>query len=143
MNQQIPMALQAVLYMGSISITLLVAVLIVQLLRFRRQTERVVRAVEELKAEVDPLVQETRIVVESLKDLSARAQRQWIEVEEIIDTAQNWTQRVNQLVEGIGSVMPPIAAAILNIQTLRKGLRTFVQAFTNRRKQHLRKARES
>lgn len=143
MNQQIPMALQAALYVGSISITLLVAVLIVQLLRFRRQTERVVRAVEELKAEVDPLVQETRIVVESLKDLSARAQRQWIEVEEIIDTAQNWTQRVNHLVEGIGSVMPPIAAAILNIRILRKGLKTFVRALSNRRQQHLRKVRES
>jgi len=115
----------------------LVAVLIVLLLQFRRQIERVVRAVEVLKAEVTPLAQETRVVVERLRELSGRVQGQWVEVERIIDTARTWSQRANHLVEGIGSVVePPILGASRKIHIFRKGLETFVRAFSNRKQQH-------
>ncbi len=143
MEQQLPTALQAALYVGSVAIIVLVAVLTVLLLQFRRQIERVVRAVEEFKAEVNPLAQETRVVVERLRDLSGRVQGRWMEMERIIDTVRTWSQRANHLVEGIGSVVePPIFAASRNIHILRKGLETFVRALSNRRRQHQEKARE-
>jgi len=144
MEQQLPTALQAALYVGSVAIIVLVTVLIVLLLQFRRQIERIVRAVEDLKSEVTPLAQETRVVVENLRELSGRVQEQWKEVEKIIDTARIWSQRANHLVEGIGSVVePPIFAASRNIQILRAGLATFVRALSNRKQQHQQKARES
>jgi uncharacterized protein DUF948 len=144
MEQQIPTALQAALYAGSVAIIALVAVLTVLLLQFRSQMERVVRAVEELKAEVSPLVQETRDVVERLRDLSWRVHGRWMEVEGIIDTARIWSQRASHLADGIGSLMePPILVASRNIQILRKGLETFVRAFLNRKQEHQQKARES
>ena len=144
MEQQLPTALQAALYAGSVAIIVLAAVLIVLLLQFRRQLERIVRAVEELKAEVNPLAQETRVVVERLRDLSGRVQEQWKEVEKIIYTARIWSQRANHLVDEIGSVVePPIFAASRNIQILRAGLVTFVRALSNRKQQHQQKARES
>ena len=144
MEQQLPTALQAVLYVGSAAIIVLVTALIVLLLQFRRQIERVVRAVEELKAELNPLAQETRVVVERIRDLSGRVQGQWMEVERIVDTARTWSQRADHLVEQIGSVVePPIFAASRNIHILRKGLETFVWALSNRKQQHQRKARES
>ena len=137
MELQLPTTLQAALYAGSIAIIVLVAVLIVLLLQFRRQIERVVRAVEVLKAEVSPLAQETRVVVERLRELSGRVQGQWVEVERIIDTARTWSQRANHLVEGIGSVVePPILGASRKIHIFRKGLETFVRAFSNRKQQH-------
>ena len=144
MEQQLPTALQAALYVGSIAFIALVAVLIAMLLQFRRQIERVVQAVEDVKAQVKPLAQETRVVVENLRDLSARVDRQWVEVERIIETARSWWQRADYLVEGISSVMaPPIVAARRNVHILRIGLEAFVRAFTNRTQPHRQKARES
>jgi hypothetical protein len=46
------MALQAALYVGSVAMVVLVTALIVLQIQLHRQIERVVRAVEELKAEV-------------------------------------------------------------------------------------------
>jgi uncharacterized protein YoxC len=105
MEQQIPMALQAALYAGSVAIVVMVAFLIVLLLQFRRQIERVVRAVDELKVEVIPLAKETRIVVGTLRDLSEQVQERWLEVKGILDMARSWSQRASHLVEGIGCVV--------------------------------------
>jgi uncharacterized protein YoxC len=144
MEQQLPMALQVALYTGSVAIVVLGTALIALLLQFRRQIERVVRAVEELKAEVNPLVRETRVVMEGLRDLSGRIEERWMEVERVMDTAKTWSQRVNHLVAGIGSMVQlPILAASLNVTLLRKGLETFVRAFFNARPQYQQKARES
>ena len=144
MEQQIPTALQAALYLGSAATILLAAALIVLHLQFRGQMERVVRAVEEFKAEVSPLVQETRVVLEKLRVLSGQVERQWSEVEGIIDTARSWSQRANRLVEAIGSVVePPILGLSRKIFILWKGLETFVRAFSNRKQPHQQKARES
>jgi len=144
MEQQLPAALQVALYVGSAAIIALATVLMVLLFQFRRQIERVVRAVEELKDEVNPLARETRVVMERLGDLSGRVRGQWMEVEGIIDTARIWSQRVNHWVEGIGSIVePPILAASRNVYILRKGLETFVRVLSNRRRQHQPKVRES
>ncbi|HEU5180423.1 MAG TPA: DUF948 domain-containing protein [Candidatus Polarisedimenticolia bacterium] len=138
MEQQLPTALQATLYVGSIAFIALVAVAIAMLLQLRRQIERVVRAVEDVKAQVQPLARETRALVENLQDLSARVNRQWVEVERIMETVRTWWH----LVEGISSVMaPPVVAARRKINILRIGLEAFVRAFTNRAQPHRQKAR--
>jgi uncharacterized protein YoxC len=142
-EQQIPTALQAALYAGSVAIIALVSILTVLLLQFRRQIERVVRAVEELKAEVDPLVQDMRVVVERLRNLSESVQGEWMEIKGILDTGRTWLQRANHLLGGIGSVVPPIFAASRGIHILRKGLERFERAFLNREPQHQQKARKS
>ena len=112
MEQQFPMALQAFLYLGSIAIIVLAAVRIVLLFQFRSQVERVVRAVEELKAEVNPLAREMRVMVDGLSKLSAGVQGQWAEVEKMVGTARSWSQRANHLVEEFGSMVePPVLAA--------------------------------
>ena len=143
MEQQLPVALQVVLYAASLAIVVSGVVLVGVLLQFRKQLERIVGAVEELKAEMKPLAQETRVVVNRLGDLSARAQEQWMEVEGIIGTARHWSERANHLVEEVGAtVEPPILAATRGVRRLRRGLETFVQVLLNR-SHHQQKARES
>lgn len=83
------------------------------LLQARKQLERLVGAIEELKDEVKPLAQETRVVVERLRDLSGRAQEQWMEVEGIIDTARLWSERANHLVEEIGAWNRPSSRRLM------------------------------
>lgn len=132
MELQLPMALQVSLYVASAAIVLLVAVLTVVALQLRGKIERVVRAVEEIKAEVNPLVQDTRVVMETIRDLSGRVHGQWMEVEQIIDTARTWSQRVSHLMERIGSIVEtPIFAASNKIHILRRGLETFVRVLAN------------
>ena len=144
MEQQLPMALQVALYAGSVAIVVLATVLIALLLQVRRQIERVVRAVEDLKAEVNPLVQEARVIMEGLRRLSGRVQGRWMEVENAMDTAKTWSKRVNHLVAGVGSMVQlPILAASLNVTFLRKGLETFVRVLFNPKPQSQQKARES
>ena len=144
MEQQLPMALQVVLYAASLAIVASVLVLVLVLLRFRKQVERLVGAVEDLKAEMTPLGQETRVVVKSLGALSGRAQEQWMEVEGIIDTARHWSERANHLVEEIGAaVEPPVLAATRGIRRLRRGIEMFVHVLLNRDHPQQQKARES
>ena len=144
MEQQIPMALQVALYTASIAMIVLTTFLIVVLLQIRQQVERVVRTVEELKSELSPLVQETRVVMERLRDLSGRVQEQWMEVERVMESARTWSHRVNRLVEGISFlVLPAVLGASLNVQLLRKGLGTFVRALFTPKQQHQQKVRAS
>jgi hypothetical protein len=144
MERQLPVALQAALYVASLAIVVSVPILVGTLLRFRKQLERVVGAVEELGAEMKPLAQEARLVVDGLRDLSGRAQEQWTEVEGIIDTARHWTERADHLMDEIGSAVgPPIFAATHGIRLLRRGLGVFAQVLLNRNQLRQRKARES
>lgn len=133
MDQQLPTALQAVLYAGSIAVIVLSAVLVVLLLRFRSQVERAVRAIEELRTELHPLARETRVLVEGLHDLSARVKGQWAEVESIVDTARSWSRRANHLVEELGSMVEPsVQAASRNVRILRSGFGAFLKALFDR-----------
>jgi len=144
MEQQLPMALQVALYAASVAIIVLTTVLIVVLLQFRKQVERVVRNVEQLKSELNPLVQETRAVMEKLRDLSGRVHEQWMEVERVMESARTWSQRANHLIGGIGSiVLPSVLAASLNVQLLRRGLKTFLWALLTPKQQHQQKVRTS
>lgn len=144
MNGQLPGALQAVLYVGTIAIIVLSAVLVVLLLQFRGQIERVVRAVEELKTDVNPLARETRLMVEGFRELSGRVQGQWTEVERIVDTARSWSRRANHLVDEVGSVIePPVFATSRNFRILRSGLETFMKALSGRNHEEPQQARES
>lgn len=144
MEQQLPLALQVALYVASLAIVFSVLVVVGMLFRFRKQLERIVVAVEELEAEMQPLAKETRVVVKRLHDLSGRAQEQWMEVEGIIGTARHWSERANHLVEEVGAaVEPPIFAATRGIRLLGKGLEAFVQGLLIRNHVRQQKARES
>ncbi len=144
MEPQLPMALQVALYVEAAAIVVFVLVFAGALLLFRRRLERISGAVEELMAEMKPLVQETRVVVRRLDDLSGRAREQWMEVEGIIDTARRWSKRADYLVEEIGAaVEPPLLVATHGIGLLRRGLGIFLQVLLNRKQLRQQKARDS
>lgn len=132
MELHLPMALQVALYAASAAIVLLVVVLTVVLLQLRGKIERVVRVVEEIKADVNPLVRDTRVVMETIRDLSGRVHGQWMEVEKVIDAARTWSQRVSHLMDRVGTMVEtPIFAASNKFHLLRTGLQTFVRILAN------------
>jgi len=88
---------------------------------------------EELKAEVSVLVQDSRKLLYSVNELSTRANQQCDDIEQVIQTVRNWTGRVDRVVEEVGTILePPLLTAARNAQIFRKGIAKFFETFLNR-----------
>jgi hypothetical protein len=123
MGQQFPLALQVALYAASGAIVVLGAVLIHMLLRFGRQLDRVVTAVERFEAELTPLARESRAAVDELRDLSGRTLR-GVEV-------------------AGGLFLAPVLALNRTAQLVRVGATTFLRSLWTGRRPSQSKARTS
>jgi uncharacterized protein YoxC len=125
--------LQIALFLASGAIVLFVACCIPAMLQLRKHAERMTRTLEELKAELSLLVQDSRQLLHNVNELSTRAHQQCDEVERVIQTVRGWTERVDRVVEEVGTaVEPPILAAARNVQIFYKGITKFFEAFSNR-----------
>ena len=55
------------------------------------------------------------------------------DAEQVLQTVRGWTDRVDRVVEEVGTaVEPPILAAARNVQALYKGITKFFETFSNR-----------
>jgi hypothetical protein len=115
MEQQFPLGLQLALYVASGALIVLAVVLVRMVLRFEKQCDRVVKAVERIEAEFTPLARETRLAVDRLSDLSGSAQR----------------------AVGVASdlLLPPVEAFNRATRLLRTGTTAFVRALWTRHPQ--------
>ena len=122
--------LQIALFLASVAVVTFVAFCIPAILQLRKHTARLARTLEELKAEVSPLVQDGRKLLHNVNELSTRVHRQCDEVEDVIQTVRGWTgQRADRVVEEVGSVLePPILTAARNSRTsFARGSRSFLR----------------
>jgi uncharacterized protein YoxC len=127
------MPLQIALFLASVAIVLFVACCIPAMLQLRKQATRMTQTLVELKAEVSLLVQDGRKMLHRVNELSTRAHQQCDDVEHVIQTVRGWTDRVDRVVEEVGSVLePPILTAARTAQILRKGIAKFFETFLNR-----------
>ena len=126
------MPLQIALFLASVAIVLFVAYCIPAMLQLRKHAARMAQTLAELKAEVSLLVQDSRKLLHNVNELSTRAHQQCDDVERVIQTVRGWTERVDRVVEEVGTaVEPPILAAARNIQIFYKGITKFFDAFLN------------
>ncbi len=126
-------ALQIALFLASVAIVVMVAFLIPIFLKLRKHCETAARQLEELKADVKLLVNESRMMIEDVHDLSSRAHKQLDEVEKVLRTVGAWSERADRIVHEIGAVVePPILTAARNIHIFRKGLAMFLDRFFHR-----------
>ena len=130
---QMSAALQAALFLASAAIAVFVAFCIPAVLQLRKHAARITQTLEELKAEVSVLVKDSHTVLRSINELSARAHQQCDNVEHVVQAVRGWTDRVDRVVEEVGSVLePPILTAARNAQIFRKGIAKFFETFLNR-----------
>jgi uncharacterized protein YoxC len=110
----------------------------------RKQATRMTQTLGELKAEVSLLVQDSRKMLHNVNELSTRAHQQCDDVEYVIQTVRGWTDRVDRVVEEVGSVLePPILTAARNAWVFRKGIAKFFETFLNRNHHQPQRAEES
>jgi len=138
------MPLQIALFLASVAIVLFVAFCIPAMLQLRKHAARMAQTLAELKAEVSLLVQDSRKMLHSVNELSTRAHQQCDDVERVIQTVRGWTERVDRVVEEVGSVLePPILTAARNAWVFRKGIAKFFETFLNRNHHQPQRAEES
>ena len=125
--------LQMALFLASVAIVVFVAFCIPAILQLRKHAARMTQTLAELKAEVSLLVQDSRKVLYSVNELALRAHEQCDDVEQVLQTVRGWTERVDHVVEEVGSaVEPPVLAAARNVQIFYKGIAKFFETFLNR-----------
>lgn len=125
--------LQIALIVASIAVIVLVAFLIPIFIELRKCADKTARQLEELKADVKLLVQDSRTMVQSVNSLSGRAHQQLDEVDKVVRIVRQWSERANRIVEEVAAaVEPPILSAARNISIFRKGLSIFLNALLNR-----------
>ena len=135
--------LQIALFLASVAVVIFVAFCIPAILQLRNHAARLTQTLAELKAEVSLLVQDSRRLLHNVNELSTRATRQCDDVERVIQTVRGWTERVDRVVEEVGSVLePPVLTAARNALIFRKGIAKFFEIFLNRTHRQSQKAEE-
>jgi uncharacterized protein YoxC len=135
--------LQIALFLASVAVVIFVAFCIPAMFQLRKSAARMTQTLAELKAEVSLLVQDSRKVLHNVNELSTRAHEQCDDVERVIESVRGWTERVDRVVEEVGSVLePPILTAARNAQIVRKGIAKFLETFLNRNHHQPQKAEE-
>jgi uncharacterized protein YoxC len=127
--------LQVALFLAALAFIVLVACLIPLAFQARRRLEHLAVSAEQLKANVELLVQDSRELVRNVNELEQQVSRQMDDVGQVVGTVRRWTERADRLVEEVGSVIePPVFAWVRNVNLFRLGATTFLQAFfhTNR-----------
>jgi uncharacterized protein YoxC len=125
--------LQVALFLASVAIVVFVAFCIPAILQLRQHAARMTQMLAELKAEVSLLVQDSRKVLYSVNELALRAHEQCDDVEQVLQTVRGWAERVDHVVDEVGSaVEPPVLAAARNVQIFYKGIAKFFETFLNR-----------
>jgi uncharacterized protein YoxC len=126
------MTLQIALLVASIAFVALVAVLIPVVVRANRQLEKLVVTIGEVRADLDALVEESRGLVRNVNTLVTRASGGLKDVEEVVSAVRTWKNRVDRMVNAIGTLVePPVFALARNVGLLRMGVTATLRALSN------------
>ena len=98
-------ALQVALFLASIAVTIFVAFLVPVFIGLCKYARRATRELEELKSEVKLLVQDSRNTLQNVNDLTSRARRQLEEVDKMVRSAREWSERASHIVDKVGDVV--------------------------------------
>jgi uncharacterized protein YoxC len=122
-------ALQVALFLASLAIIVLVACSVPMAFLMRSHLNSLVRTAEQSKTDMQTLVQDSHELIRTVTDLSKRASRQLDEVDQMIATLHEWTERADHFVNKVGSVVePPVFSIVRNLNILRSGARGFFYA---------------
>ena len=125
--------LQVALFFASLAIVVLVACLIPIAFQARRQLEQLVDIAGQLKADLAVIARDGQELLQNLNALAARANRQMEDVEQVVRTVRQWSERTDRLVNVLGAALePPVVAVMRNLNFLRTGVTTFFQALLQR-----------
>jgi hypothetical protein len=120
-------ALQIALMVAAAAFVALVACLIPVVLRAQRQLDRLVLTVEQVKSDLDVLVDESRELMRNVNSLVERAEGPLQDVEHMV--------RAERVVSAVGAVIePPVFALARNAGLFRIGAATLLRILSHRKR---------
>lgn len=121
-------ALQVVVFIASLTFILMAACIIPIAFHVRRQLKRLAHTVERLKSNVQVLLRDSRELVQNVNALSNRASRQMDDVDKVVHTVHQWTERADRIVNEIGSAIEPsVFSVVHNMNLIRAGITMFLR----------------
>jgi len=133
-------ALQIALFLASVAIVVFVIASLAALVHLRKNLDQTTKTLDELKSDVKLLVADTHKLVTNVNDLTDRAHRQLADIEHVVSTVRNWSDRTNRIVTEVGAALePPLLTVAKNVTLFRAGLGAFLQVLFHRIQQHHRK----
>lgn len=130
--------LQITLICASIMFVLLAGTFIPVALLALRHLERMTFGVELMKADLKTLLNDSHELVRNVNDLSKQAGRQMEDIGRVTHTVEQWTSRVDRLVNEVGSVVePPVFSVARNLTLIRVGMAAFMRVMANGKKHTL------
>jgi len=129
-------ALQVALFLACMSILCLVSVLIPLLILFYLQVKRIARQMDEVKSDLEEMIEDSRTMIQNISRLSTHANQQLDELDKIVGIARRWLEQADYLVEEVGSAVElPVLKALRTIKMLRKTWEFIVDALVGRSQQ--------
>jgi uncharacterized protein YoxC len=127
-----PAALQIALLAASFAFVVLVACLIPAVFRAQRQLEKLVLTIQETRADLDVLVEESRGLVRNVNALVTRANAGMKDAHEVVSAVRTWKNRVDRMVSAVGAIVePPVFALARNVSFLRLGVAATLRALSH------------
>ena len=125
-------ALQVALFLASLAIIVFVACLVPMIFLMRSHLNRLVCTAEQSKTDMQALVHDSHALIRTVTELSKRVNRQLDEVDQVVATVHEWTDRTDHFLNEVGSVVePPVFTIVRNMNLLRTGVTGFVHALLN------------
>lgn len=122
-------ALEIALILASVSIVALVIAAIPLAIQAGRTLLHLAATTERLETTAQMLLQDSRELVQNFRDLSQRTNRCLEEAGKVVSIAQHWTERVDQIVKQVGSMVePPVVSMVRKTSLLSVGAHAFVHA---------------
>jgi methyl-accepting chemotaxis protein len=126
-------ALQVALFAASLTFIVLALCIIPVAFHLRRKLEQLVITVGELKEKLQLLAEDSHTMVQNVTEVSKRANQQLDEISHVVQTARQWTERVDRLVNEVGSAIePPVHSMVRKMNLFRTGVATFLQVLSHR-----------
>ena len=126
---EMSLALQVALFLASLAVIALAACVIYICLQARAQIKQLNCAAEQMKADLQVLVQDSHELISKVTEVTGRVSQQVDEAETVMRTVRQWTDRADRIVEEVGSAIePPLFSAVRNLNFFRKGAVAFLQA---------------
>jgi hypothetical protein len=122
-------ALQVALFLACMAVVCLVSVVIPLSILFYLQVKRIARQMDEVKSDLEAMIQDSRIMVQNISRLSIHANQQLDELDKIVGTARKWSEQADYFVEEVGSAVElPVLKALRTVKMLGKIWRFIVGA---------------
>ena len=124
-----PVPLQVAFFLACVAIVLFVsAVTVLSILVYRRASSAA-RQLEEAKADLKQLMQDSRAMIQNVTLLSARANQQLDELDKVVHIVRGWSERADQVVAEVSAAVEAPALKIArSLRMLHQTWRLIVDA---------------